>query len=261
MDLNLRGKNALVCGSSKGIGKAAAVELAALGANVTLVARSAAMMSTLVRELDHRLGQRHDFLAADFSDTLELKKKVRGLTSGKAIHILVNNTGGPPAGPILEASTDAFLDAYTKHLVASHLLAQAVVPGMKREGYGRIINVISTSVKTPLQNLGVSNSTRGAVANWAKTLANELGRFGITVNNVLPGATNTERLQNLIRQKSDVSGQDKLRVMEAMQQKIPLGRFAEPEEIGAAIAFLAAPAAAYISGINLPVDGGRTPSL
>ena len=261
MDLQLHGKNALVCGSSKGIGKAAAIELAALGANITLVARTAAVMSTLVRDLDQRLGQRHDFLAADFSDTAELRKKVRGLTSGKTIHILVNNTGGPPTGPILDASTDAFLDAYTKHLLASHLLAQAVVPGMKREGYGRIINVISTSVKTPLENLGVSNSTRGVVANWAKTLANELGPYGITVNNVLPGATHTERLQQLIRQKAETASTDQLTVMEVMQQAIPLRRFAEPEEVGAAIAFLATPAAAYITGINLPVDGGRTPCL
>lgn len=261
MNLDLKGKNALVCGSSKGIGKAAAFELAKLGANVTLVARSVDKMAALTKQMTRTNGQHHDFLAADFADPTDLKRKVRGLTATKPIHILVNNTGGPPGGPITEASEEAFMEAYTKHLICNHLLAKAVLPGMRREAYGRIINVISTSVKAPLPNLGVSNTVRGAVGNWAKTLANEVGPDGITVNNVLPGATNTDRLKGIIEKKAEKSGKPQEQVIQNMQGAIPLRRFAEPEEIGAAIAFLASPAAAYITGVALAVDGGRLKNM
>lgn len=261
MNINLQRKNALVCGSSKGIGKAAAIELAKLGANVTLVARSANIMSELIHELDTRQGQDHDFLQADFSEPAELKKAVSGLISGKTIHILVNNTGGPPPGPLLDADADAFRNAFTKHLICNQLLAQLVVPGMKRTGYGRIINIISTSVKEPLDGLGVSNTTRGAVGNWAKTLANELGPAGITVNNVLPGMTDTDRLRSLLKSRAEAAGESIEETIARMQAGIPLGRFARPQEIGAAVAFLATPAAAYITGTNVTVDGGRTRSL
>lgn len=261
MNIDLKGKNALVCGSSKGIGKAAAFELAGLGANITLVSRSADKMASIAHQLAHVGGQHHDFLAADFTNPQDLKKKVRGLTAVKPIHILINNTGGPPSGPIVDAEEIDFMNAYTAHLICNHLLAKAVIPGMRREGYGRIINVISTSVKAPLPGLGVSNTVRAAVANWAKTLANELGPDGITVNNILPGATNTDRLQEIIEQKASKSGRSKLEVMADMQQSIPLRRFAEPEEVGAAIAFLASPAAAYITGVALAVDGGRLRNL
>ncbi|MCO6493044.1 MAG: SDR family oxidoreductase [Phaeodactylibacter sp.] len=257
MNLGLKGKNALVCGSSKGIGKAAAIEIAGLGANVTLVSRSAGAMADIIHELDHSQGQRHDFLVADFSNTSDLKRKVHALVGGKPIHILVNNAGGPPAGPILDAEEAAFVDAFTQHLLCNHLLVQAVVPGMKKEGYGRIINVISTSVKAPLDNLGVSNTVRAAVANWAKTLANELGPAGITVNNVLPGFTDTERLHEIINNKAEKSGATREQVISGMKAGVPLRRFGDPSEPGAAIAFLASPAAAYISGVALPVDGGR----
>jgi 3-oxoacyl-[acyl-carrier protein] reductase len=261
MNLNLQGRNALVCGSSKGIGKASAIEIARLGANVTLVARSANIMSELIKEMDTSQGQDHDFLQADFSDPKALKKAVSGLVSGKTIHILVNNTGGPPAGPLLEAGPEAFRDAYTKHLICNQLLAQLVTPGMKRAGYGRIINIISTSVKEPLDGLGVSNTTRGAVGNWAKTLANELGPTGITVNNVLPGMTDTGRLRSLLESRAEAAGEPVEETIARMQATIPLRRFAKPREIGAAVAFLATPAAAYITGTNVTVDGGRTRSL
>ncbi|HQU58496.1 MAG: SDR family oxidoreductase [Phaeodactylibacter sp.] len=261
MDLNLKGKNALVCGSSKGIGKAAALEIAKLGANVTLVSRSATIMADIVQEMDNSQGQDHDFLAADFTDIDDLQLKVRGLVSAKPIHILVNNTGGPPAGPIFEADIESFREAYNTHLICNHLLVQAVVPGMKKEGYGRIINIISTSVKAPLPNLGVSNTVRAAVANWAKTLANELGRFGITVNSVLPGATQTGRLMQIIDGKAAKERRSRQEVVEEMQAEIPLGRFADPHELGAAIAFLASPAASYITGVALAVDGGRLKNL
>jgi len=261
MDLQLKDRNALVCGSSKGIGKAAAIEIARLGANVTLVSRSAGAMSELVHELDRSQDQAHDFLAADFSDPDDLHKKVHALVAGKPIQVLVNNTGGPPPGPLLAAETGAFLEAFTKHLLCNQLLVQLLVPGMRRSGYGRIINIISTSVKEPLPNLGVSNTIRGAVGNWAKTLATELGPAGITVNNVLPGMTDTGRLRSLIANMARAGQQEEDEVVTRLQSAIPLGRFAHPREVAAAVAFLASPAAAYISGTNIVVDGGRTRSL
>lgn len=261
MNLNLTGKNALVGGSSKGIGRAVAIELALLGANVTLVARNPELLSEVLSELDTSKGQQHDFLVADFSDTADLHKKVHGLVSGKPIHILINNTGGPPGGPVVDANGQAFLQAFNNHLICNHLLMQLVTPCMKAEGFGRIINIISTSVKQPIEGLGVSNTIRGAVANWSKTLAGELGPFGITVNNVLPGSTMTGRLEEIATANAAKSGAQPDTIFENWKKEIPLRRIAEPSEVAAAVAFLASPAASYISGINLPVDGGRTKSL
>jgi 3-oxoacyl-[acyl-carrier protein] reductase len=261
MNLDLTGKNALVCGSSKGIGRAAAIELAKLGANVTLVARSVAMLSELTRQLDQAKEQQHDFLQVDFTDSEDLRRKVQILTASKPVHILVNNTGGPPPGPILSAELEDFQQAIHNHLLCNHILVSAVVAGMRQAGYGRIINVISTSVKAPLQGLGVSNTVRAAVANWAKTLANELGPDGITVNNVLPGFTNTQRLAEIISRKAAKQELSEAQVIAKMKETVPLRRFADPAELGAAVAFLATPAAAYITGTNLTVDGGRTSSL
>jgi len=261
MNISLKGKNALVGGSSKGIGKAAAIELAALGANITLVSRSAEIMSDIVHELDTSQGQNHDFLVADFSNPDDLKKKAIALSLTKTIHILINNTGGPKGGTIVNAQIDEFLQAMNNHLVCNHMLTQTFLKGMKEEGYGRIINVISTSVKQPIDGLGVSNTTRGAVANWAKTLATEVAQFGITVNNVLPGSTSTGRLSSIIKARAEKKGISAEEEIEIWKNNVPAKRFAEPKEIGNAIAFLATPAAAYINGINLPVDGGRTKSL
>ncbi|MBP7272538.1 MAG: SDR family oxidoreductase [Saprospiraceae bacterium] len=261
MNLSLIGKNALVGGSSKGIGKAIAIELALLGANITLVARSTDLLHDVKMELDNSHGQHHDYLAVDYNDSRILLQRITAITELKPIHILINNTGGPAAGSIVEAEGSAFEDAFRQHLLANHLLTQNVIQGMKKEGYGRIINIISTSVKQPLENLGVSNTIRGAVANWAKTMANELGQFGITVNNVLPGATRTERMLAIVSRQVVASGKTNEEVEQAMIQAIPLGRIGEAQEVAAAVAFLASPAASYISGINLPVDGGRTKSL
>lgn len=261
MNLNLQHKNALVGGASQGIGKAIATELASLGANITLVSRSEDRLKAVLESLDTQNGQKHRYLIADYSKPDSLKTKVEYLVQENPIHILINNTGGPAAGPAHKATTDAYLAALTQHLIANQVLLQAVLPGMKSAKYGRIINIISTSVKQPLDNLGVSNTTRGAVANWAKTLSNELGLFGITVNNVLPGATETGRLQSIISNKAKKAGLTEADVISKMQGSIPVGRFAQPEEVAAAAAFLASPAAAYINGINLPVDGGRTKCL
>ncbi|MBK8555422.1 MAG: SDR family oxidoreductase [Lewinellaceae bacterium] len=261
MQLSLSGKNALVGGASAGIGRATAIELALLGANVTLVARTASALQEAVDLLDRSKGQQHQFLVADFSDSTALVNGVAKLLEHQVFHILVNNTGGPPGGPITEATPGQLLQAYHNHLLCNQLLAQALLPGMQQSGYGRIINIISTSVKEPLDNLGVSNSTRWAVAGWAKTWANEAGKWGITVNNVLPGYTSTGRLSEIIEKRAGSSGQTPDQVAMQFAANVPLRRFAEPAEVAAAIAFLASPAAAYINGINLPVDGGRTKSL
>ncbi|MBL7953188.1 MAG: SDR family oxidoreductase [Flavobacteriales bacterium] len=261
MTTPLNGLHALVCGSTQGIGKAAAIALAAQGARITLLARDEAQLALTAGELPTAVGQRHGWLACDLSDTAALGSRITAFAAEHPVHILVNNTGGPPPGPAHEADPAAFLAAFTLHVVGFQTLVRALVPGMKERGSGRIINVISTSVKQPLPNLGVSNTIRGAVANWGKTLANELGPHGITVNNVLPGATETERLTAIIANKAHKTGASLDAVRTEMINEIPLRRFAKPEEIAAAIAFLAGPSGAYINGINLPVDGGRTACL
>ena len=259
MNLDLSGKTALVGGSSRGIGKATAIELANLGANVILMSRSEDILKNVVEELDSSKGQQHGYIVADHSNPNGLQDAVQDYmaANGITVNILVKNSGGPPAGPITEADSEEFLNAFGNHLICNHLMAQAVFPGMRDSGYGRIINVISTSVKQPLANLGVSNTTRGAVANWAKTWANEVGQYGITVNNVLPGATATDRLTSIIQNKAKKTGKAESEVSESMKSAIPLRRFAMPEEVAQAVAFLASPAAGYISGTNVPVDGGR----
>ena len=262
MDLSLSNKTALVCGSTQGIGKATAIELASLGANIILLARNEEKLNATLADLDSSKGQRHSYLVADFSNPTDLKATIQKyIQAGNKIHILINNSGGPKGGAIKDAAPEEFLLAFNQHLICNHILVQAIYPVMKEEGYGRIINVISTSVKQPLPNLGVSNTIRGAVANWSKTLANELGGFGITVNNVLPGATNTARLQSIAQIKADQFNETVEDVFIEMASETPMKRIAQPEEIAAAIAFLASPAAAYINGINVPVDGGRTKSL
>lgn len=261
MDLNLKGKSALVAGSTQGIGRAIAAELANLGASVTLLARNEEKLKEVKDMLFHTSGQHHGYLVADFAHPQQLKELIEEHVKTNPYHILVNNTGGPPAGKAIEAELEAFRIAFNQHLICNQILAQALVPHMQKEHYGRIINVISTSVKAPIPGLGVSNTIRGAVGNWSKTLATELGSYGITVNNILPGATATQRLTNIIENKAKKLGKTIDQVEDDMMNEIPARRFASPEEVAAAAAFLASPAAAYINGINIPVDGGRTPSL
>lgn len=262
MNLDLNGRRALVCGSSQGIGRACAVELASLGCGVSLLARNRERLETVRDALDTSRGQQHHVLVADFSDPAAVRAVVeRHIADTGPIEILVNNSGGPPPGPALDAEPSAYLDALNRHLLTFHHLAQVLAPGMKERGYGRVLNVISTSVKQPIPNLGVSNTVRGAVANWAKTLAGELGPFGITVNNVLPGATETDRLKTVMTMRAEKQGLTFDQVAENDKKGIALRRFADPSEFAAVLAFLASPAASYVTGINLPVDGGRTLSL
>lgn len=262
MNTDLTGKRALIGGGSKGIGLACAHALASLGGSVTLLARDREAMAGACASLPRPFDQAHDFLVADFFDSAGLRRVVEdSLRRVERYEILINNTGGPPGGQAIDAAPEEFVRGFEAHVLCNHALAQLLVPGMKAAGYGRIINIISTSVKAPIPGLGVSNTIRGAVANWAKTLSLELAPFGVTVNNVLPGFTRTERLSSLISARAQKQGGNADAVAASMRASVPMGRFAEPEEVAGAVAFLASPAASYISGINLPVDGGRLPTL
>jgi len=255
----LKDKHALVCGSSHGIGRACAHEIAKLGATVTLLARGKPALEETLAELSTEAGQKHAYLCADSADPQALRAAVMThLESVGTIHILVNNSGGPPSGPLMDADAEQLTNAFRNHLLCNQLLVQTVVPGMKECGYGRIVNIISTSVLMPIGGLGVSNTTRGAVANWGRTLAGELAPFGITVNNILPGYTDTGRLESLFEKKAQRTGVPAEEIRRQVIESIPGKRLGRPEEIGAVVAFLTTPAAAYVNGVNLPVDGGRT---
>ncbi|MBN9297172.1 MAG: SDR family oxidoreductase [Filimonas sp.] len=262
MNLSLTGKNALVCGASQGLGAAVAHELALLGASVIVLARNEEKLKTIVATLDTTQHQQHGYIVADTTDPEGVQEKVNAyLEKGNTIHILVNNSGGPASGPLIETSVDDLRTAFNAHLVTSHLLAQAVITGMRNAQYGRIINIVSTSIKEPIRGLGISNTIRAAVANWAKTLATEVGNNGITVNNVLPGFTKTDRLGYLFGKQAEAANTSIEEIEKRSAALIPAGRLGEPSEFGAAVAFLCSPAAAYINGINLPVDGGRLQGL
>ncbi|MEP1035574.1 SDR family oxidoreductase [Ekhidna sp.] len=258
MDLDLKGRRALVCGSSQGMGLAIAKELSEMGAKVTLFARNEASLKKGLQELSP--GD-HDYLVADFDDLKAVEREVKkGLNNG-AYHILVNNTGGPSPGSLVGADLLAFEIAMRRHLHVSHTLVQLLLPGMKEINFGRIVNIISTSVKVPIPGLGVSNTVRGAMASWSKTLANELGQFGITVNNILPGFINTSRIESLVAGKSKSQGKTEAEVEAEMKKTIPAGRFGEPSEIAAYAGLLCSNSGGYINGTSLRIDGGRTGSI
>ncbi|KIO76330.1 short-chain dehydrogenase [Pedobacter lusitanus] len=259
MNLSLLNKNAVICGSTQGIGLATAIILARLGANCILIARNEDSLITALKELPVTQGQQHAYEVADFSVPASVDTGIQRIVSQHAVEILINNSGGPKPGPVTAALSTDFEQAFSQHLICNHLLVNAVLPGMKKAGYGRIINIISTSVKTPLPNLGVSNTIRAAVASWAKTLANEVGQYNITVNNVLPGLTQTMRYTKLLDSLSTTT--NKAEAEQALKDSVPMKRIGTPEEIGNVIAFLASPAAAYVTGTSIPVDGGRTPSI
>jgi 3-oxoacyl-[acyl-carrier protein] reductase len=259
MDLSLAGRRAVVCGASRGIGRAVATVLAEMGTELVLVARDAAALGGVRDALPG--GDRHAVCAIDLGDTAAVSEAFAAIAGQGAVHVLVNNSGGPPAGTAFDASPEDYLKPFRQHLLGSQAAVRALVPGMRAAGYGRIVNIVSTSVKEPIPGLGVSNTVRGAVASWAKTLARELAADGITVNNVLPGFTATERLAYLFAQRAAKSGRKPEDEERAAMAQVPAGRFARPEEIAWAVGFLASPFAAYVNGVSLAVDGGRTGCL
>ena len=260
MNLSLDGKRALVCGGSKGLGWASAMELAKLGSAVTLLSRDEQLLQARVMELEKISSSKHDYVVADLSK-IDAAIESLSTTSNSFYHILINNAGGPAPGQLLDADASEFIDAFKLHVVANQTLSKHLIPGMKEAGYGRIINIASTTIRQPLPGLGVSNTIRGSVASWSKTLSNELAPFGITVNNVLPGSTKTERLDALISRIQKNNNWTDEEVKDHMLKEIPMGRFARPEEFGAVVAFIASPAASYITGTSIPVDGGKIRSI
>jgi len=254
--LDLTGKSALVCGASAGIGRETALTLANLGADVTVLARRADRLEALVPELKAAGASSADAIVADLDDRAGLAAAVG---SGRW-QILINNTGGPPPGALLATDPEALETAFGRHVLAAQTLLRIVLPSMEALGYGRIINVLSTSVREPIPNLGVSNTIRGAMASWAKSVSKELPR-GITINNVLPGFTDTARLGALKQTVADRTGTSEEAVHQTWVRQIPEGRLGQPEEIAGAIAFLASPSGAYIRGQSLAVDGGRLNSI
>lgn len=259
MNLSLRGRRALVCGSTQGMGLAIAKELVSQGADVTLFARDEIKLQKVVNELSKN--GNHDYLVADFNDLAQVSYCLDGALAKHQYQIVLHNTGGPPPGNIYEAKITDFETAMRRHLSVSHLLTQRLLPGMKEAHYGRVVNIISTSVKIPIAGLGVSNTVRGAMASWAKTMANELGKFGITVNNILPGFIQTARVTSLIKSRARTQNRSESEVRKEMISSIPVGRFGDPKEIADYAAFLCSPSGAYINGTSLRVDGGRTGSI
>jgi 3-oxoacyl-[acyl-carrier protein] reductase len=261
MNISLSGKQALICGSTQGIGLAIAKELAIAGANCILLARNEESLRNAVAGLDAANQQVHQYLVADFSKPEEVRKVINAFVKETTIHVLVNNSGGPKFGAMIEEEEQKFMEAFQQHIVCNQILAKAVVPGMKKAGYGRIINIISTSVRIPITNLGVSNTIRAGVASWSKTLSNEIAEFGITVNSILPGYTSTNRLEALLETTAANRKMSKEEVAKEMKGKIPMKRFGEPSETAAVAAFLASPAASYVNGVSIPVDGGGTGTI
>jgi 3-oxoacyl-[acyl-carrier protein] reductase len=262
MEITLEGKRALICGASRGIGRGVAQVLAEMGAEVVLLARNEEMLQEVCSSLPAKFGQKHKFATVDLSDWQVFRKQIdESIAAYGNFHILVNNSGGPAPGPIVDAKPEDFIAAFNQHLVANHMLMQKLLPGMKEAGYGRIINVVSTSVKVPIDGLGVSNTVRAAVASWAKTLSNEVGKFGITVNNVLPGSIQTSRLDSILTDRGKRQDKTLDDVRAAFIDTTAVKRFGTVEEIAGAIGFLASSAANYITGVSLAVDGGRTKAL
>jgi 3-oxoacyl-[acyl-carrier protein] reductase len=261
MDLSLSNRRALVCGASAGIGRAIALELASLGATVFALARREAALQSLVADIAHRGGPQAHAIALDLDDAPRVQTKLDQLINEHGpVHILINNTGGPSSGPLLQADAEQFVTAFRRHVLMAQQIVRTLLPGMKSEGFGRIVNIVSTSVREPIPNLGVSNTIRGAMASFSKTLSRELPP-GVTINNVLPGYTATERLETLAQASAERLGTSVEQVQQNWIATIPEGRLAEAQEIASVAAFLCTPAASYVRGVSLPVDGGRLQSI
>lgn len=259
-DNALEGKTALICGASRGIGAATARIMAKAGANVILASRSEDQLNTLLSEISSLGEGDHQSLVLDLEDTDSLEGRIQPILDQGPIHILVNNAGGPPGGPLLDASVEELAQPFTRHLHAAHTLVKLLTPDMIIADYGRIIQIVSTSVREPIPNLGVSNTLRGAMASWAKSLSREL-HPSITINNVLPGFTDTERLGSLAQSIHERTGKSIEAIHDGWMSQVPIERLIDPLETASVIAFLASPAAGAVRGVSLPVDGGRLRSI
>ena len=258
---DLSGKHALVCGASTGIGRAAAMALARRGATITVLARNRAKLDALAPQLLVAGAPDVHVLVANLDERPALRDALVEHLQNGPMHILVNNTGGPPSGALLEQDEEAaFLVPFGRHVLASQQLLRQLLPGMRKDGYGRIVNVISTSVREPIPALGISNIVRAAMASWAKTISHELPP-GITINSVLPGYTDTERLDALRTAVAKRTGKKEDAIQKEWLEQVPEGRLATAEELGEAVAWLASPAAAFVRGVCLAVDGGRMRSI
>ena len=247
----LKGKHAIVCGASKGIGAATAKMLAKAGANVTAVSRNP---HDLVAELE---GNGHIGISLDLEDKVAIDNFISTI---EECHILINNAAGPPGGPLLDNEVEDFDAPFRRHLHASHTLVRGLVPKMEAAGMGRIVNIISTSVREPIPNIGLSNTLRGAMASWAKSLSRELPTC-ITINNVLPGFTDTDRLDSLASSINAKTGKSIDEIHAGWKSQVPIERLIDPLETGAAIAYLCMPISGGIRGVSLAVDGGRMRSI
>lgn len=263
MNILLNKRRVLLCGGSQGIGLAAAHLFAESGASVTLMSRNEDALVDACNSLPVINGdQKHGYIIADLSDPYKSSEALSAyLKEGYNIDILVNNSGGPSPSPLLTEKPDKFLAYFTQHVITAQLFVQLLIPYMKKNHWGRIVNIISTSVRVPIPGLGVSNTVRGAMAAWSKTLAGELAPFGITVNNVLPGSTDTRRIASIIAADAQKTGKSESEIRAMREASIPMTRIGTAEEVAAGIVFLASAQASYITGVSLPIDGGSTPAL
>ncbi|GGG55859.1 short-chain dehydrogenase [Croceivirga lutea] len=261
MNISLKGKNALVGGSSGGIGKGIAEQLAESGASVTVMARSENKLKQLINNLPTEDGQKHEYLVVDFSDFDSYSTIISTYFKKNTVDILVNNTQGPEAGGALEKKVDDYQTAFDLLFKTIVFTTELAVEQMQKNGWGRIINVASISVKEPLNYLALSNTIRAAVVTWAKGLASDVGQFGITVNSILTGYFDTERIAQLNAKKAEKMGVSQNKVRKTMEEMVPVKRIGQPIEYGYLVAFLASEKAAFITGINMPIDGGLLKSL
>ena len=256
MNINLTGKNALIGGSSKGLGLAIARQLAVSGANVTLMARSKTTLKKVVDQLDTNSNQKHQFLVVNFSDFDDFGSKMKNFFTNNKIDILINNTQGPSPGSAIEKSIDDYQNAFDLLFKCAVFTCNLALPHMQKQKWGRIVNVSSISVREPLSYLALSNSLRAALVTWAKSLSIEIASDNITINNTLTGYFDTERIAEINAQKAKKMGIPETEVRSAMISAIPAKRIGHPDEYANLVCFLVSDQASYITGTNIPIDGG-----